>query len=104
MFCLGVILFLVAICGSDGLVFDQVPIMELFTAKIDPQMFNWTYQGVTQQFRYRPSIEGYPDLPSWMRYMYSDEYHAGFLYGTPPVSLANKVVSNNMIFCHYLVC
>ncbi|XP_037920171.1 epsilon-sarcoglycan isoform X2 [Hermetia illucens] len=92
MFCLGVILFLVAICGSDGLVFDQVPIMELFTAKIDPQMFNWTYQGVTQQFRYRPSIEGYPDLPSWMRYMYSDEYHAGFLYGTPPVSLANKVV------------
>jgi len=55
-------------------------------------MFNWTTQGLTEQFHYRPALEGKPDLPSWMRYMYSSEYHTGYLYGTPPENLADREV------------
>ncbi|XP_032294026.1 epsilon-sarcoglycan isoform X2 [Drosophila virilis] len=70
---------------------------ELFTYKIEPQLFNWTHQVISEQFRYRPSLQHYPDLPSWMRYMYSHEYHAGFLYGTPPGSAAGKSLHLDLV-------
>lgn len=60
--------------------------------KIEPRLFNWTQHSHFATFSYRPSLEGYPDLPSWLRYMYSHEYRAGYLYGTPPKHLANSVV------------
>lgn len=66
-------------------------VSELFSTKIEPQMFNWTF-GKPEQFQYRPSLKGFPDLPSWMRYMYSNEYYAGYLYGTPPLSYAGREV------------
>ncbi|XP_068151177.1 epsilon-sarcoglycan isoform X1 [Drosophila tropicalis] len=70
---------------------------ELFTYKIEPQLFNWTHQVISEQFRYRPSLKSYPDLPSWLRYMYSHEYHAGFLYGTPPKSNAGGYVHLDVV-------
>ncbi|XP_017029489.1 epsilon-sarcoglycan isoform X2 [Drosophila kikkawai] len=75
----------------------QASVGELFTYKIEPQLFNWTHQVISEQFRYRPSLMNYPDLPSWMRYMYSHEYHAGFLYGTPPESAAGKDISLDVV-------
>ncbi|KAL7741123.1 hypothetical protein ACLKA6_018152 [Drosophila palustris] len=75
----------------------QANVGELFTYKIEPQLFNWTHQVISEQFRYRPSLQNYPDLPSWMRYMYSHEYHAGFLYGTPPISAAGKSLSLDVV-------
>lgn len=66
---------------------------ELFATKIEPQMFNWTAVGRSEEhFQYRASLKGYPDLPSWMRYMFSGEYAAGYLYGTAPVRLAGQEV------------
>ncbi|XP_023166101.2 epsilon-sarcoglycan isoform X2 [Drosophila hydei] len=75
----------------------QANVGELFTFKIEPQLFNWTHQVISEQFRYRPSLQHYPDLPTWMRYMYSHEYHAGFLYGTPPISTAGKSLNLDVI-------
>ncbi|KAH8377547.1 hypothetical protein KR093_005891 [Drosophila rubida] len=75
----------------------QANVGELFNYKIEPQLFNWTHQVISEQFRYRPSLQHYPDLPSWMRYMYSHEYHAGFLYGTPPISAAGKTLSLDVV-------
>lgn len=75
----------------------QANVGELFTFKIEPQLFNWTHQVISEQFRYRPSLQSYPDLPSWMRYMYSHEYHAGFLYGTPPVTAAGKLLNFDVV-------
>ncbi|XP_034472905.1 epsilon-sarcoglycan isoform X2 [Drosophila innubila] len=75
----------------------QANVGELFTYKIAPQLFNWTHQVIGEQFRYRPSLQDYPDLPSWMRYMYSHEYHAGFIYGTPPISAAGKSLNFDVV-------
>ncbi|XP_021703910.1 epsilon-sarcoglycan isoform X2 [Aedes aegypti] len=76
---------------------DDVYVSELFSLRVEPRMFNWTFQGLTEQFQYRPSLEGYPDLPSWVRYMYSSEYHSGFLYGTPPERVADRKVPIEII-------
>lgn len=76
---------------------DDVYVSELFSLRVEPRMFNWTFQGLTEQFQYRPSLEGYPDLPSWVRYMYSSEYHSGFLYGTPPERTADTKVPIEII-------
>ncbi|KAH8269722.1 hypothetical protein KR018_002065 [Drosophila ironensis] len=75
----------------------QANVGELFTYKIEPQLLNWTHQVIGEQFRYRVTLRGYPDLPSWMRYMYSHEYHAGFLYGTPTESSAGKDLSLDVV-------
>nr|XP_016927257.1 epsilon-sarcoglycan isoform X2 [Drosophila suzukii] len=95
---LNLLVFVLAlICtGVEGIKL-QANVGELFTYKIEPQLFNWTHQVISQQFRYRPSLKSYPDLPSWMRYMYSHEYHAGFLYGTPPESAAGKDLSLDVV-------
>uniref|UniRef100_U5EQX6 Putative sarcoglycan alpha n=1 Tax=Corethrella appendiculata TaxID=1370023 RepID=U5EQX6_9DIPT len=76
---------------------EQINVLELFSVRVEPRIFNWTFQGLTEQFQYRSSLENYPDLPSWIRYMYSNEYHAGFLYGTPPEKLAEKDVNIEII-------
>ncbi|XP_052892591.1 epsilon-sarcoglycan [Anopheles moucheti] len=76
---------------------DDVSVSELFSLRIEPRMFNWTYEGLSEQFLYRSALEGYPDLPSWVRYMYSPEYHSGFLYGTPPLRNADTRVPIEII-------
>ena len=82
--------FIVLPWESWALERHQSAVGELFTYKIEPQLFNWTNEVVNEQFSYRVALRGYPDLPSWMRYMYSSEHHAGFLYGTPVDSYAGK--------------
>lgn len=69
----------------------RIYVSELFFTKIEPHLFNWTAE-TSEQFKYRPSIKNYPDLPSWMRYKYSSEYYGGYLYGTPPPHVAGKEV------------
>lgn len=76
---------------------DDVSVSELFSLRIEPRMFNWSYEGLSEQFHYRSSLEGYPDLPTWIRYMYSTEYHSGFLYGTPPPRTADTRVPIEII-------
>ncbi|XP_039501431.1 epsilon-sarcoglycan isoform X4 [Drosophila santomea] len=92
-----IVAVLALICNEVAGLKLQANVGELFTYKIEPQLFNWTHQVISQQFRYRPSLKNYPDLPSWMRYMYSHEYHAGFLYGTPPASAAGKDLSLDVV-------
>ncbi|XP_005187766.1 alpha-sarcoglycan isoform X1 [Musca domestica] len=82
---------------SNGQIVGQASVGELYTFKIEPSMFNWTHQVINEQFRYTPSLKSYPDLPSWMRYMYSHEHHAGFLYGTPPGRLAGKKITLEIV-------
>lgn len=65
---------------------------EWFSKKIEPQMFNLTLEQ-PDQYEYSFSLKDYPDLPSWMRFMYSTEYNSGFLYGTPPEQLISQEVS-----------
>ncbi|XP_043661860.1 epsilon-sarcoglycan isoform X1 [Drosophila teissieri] len=92
-----IVAVLALICNGVAGLKLQANVGELFTYKIEPQLFNWTHQVISQQFRYRPSLKNYPDLPSWMRYMYSHEYHAGFLYGTPPASAAGRDLSLDVV-------
>lgn len=73
---------------------NSFAVEEFFSIRIEPKLFNWTFQELTDQYKYRVSLEGYPDLPGWMRYMYSTEHHAGYVYGTPPKEQANKQVSS----------
>ncbi|XP_067624564.1 epsilon-sarcoglycan isoform X2 [Eurosta solidaginis] len=89
---LGALAFLLACCAME-----QAAVGELFSYKIEPLLFNWTHQVISEQFRYRVSLEGYADLPSWLRYKYSHEYHAGFLYGTPTERLAEKTVHLDIV-------
>ncbi|XP_011548954.3 epsilon-sarcoglycan isoform X2 [Plutella xylostella] len=57
---------------------------EMFSIPISPNMFNWTYQEFDQQYRFQGSLIGKPELPSWLRYIYSGRHHSGFIFGTPP--------------------
>lgn len=70
----------------------NVNVNEWFSKKIEPKMFNSTLEQ-SDQFEYRFSLKSYPDLPSWLRFMYSTEYNSGFLYGTPPEKLGGHEVS-----------
>lgn len=61
--------------------------------------------GLTEQYSYSCSLLGLPDLPSWLRYTYSKQQHAGFLYGTPPVVQQNlQVNDNNNIILVLMIC
>nr|XP_049705074.1 uncharacterized protein LOC110381099 isoform X1 [Helicoverpa armigera] len=57
---------------------------EMFAIPISPNLFNWTYQEFDQQYRFHASMLGKPELPSWLRYIYSGRHHSGFIFGTPP--------------------
>ncbi|XP_054744634.1 epsilon-sarcoglycan isoform X3 [Anastrepha obliqua] len=91
----GLALLLACLHMANGM--EQAAVGELFSYKIEPLLFNWTHQVISEQFRYRVSLEGYADLPSWLRYKYSHEYHAGFLYGTPTDRLADKTVRLDIV-------
>ncbi|XP_053959724.1 epsilon-sarcoglycan isoform X1 [Anastrepha ludens] len=91
----GLALLLACLHMANGM--EQAAVGELFSYKIEPLLFNWTHQVISEQFRYRVSLEGYADLPSWLRYKYSHEYHSGFLYGTPTDRLADKTVRLDIV-------
>lgn len=81
------ILFLIASCYFNGIsaqnVYNAVE-TEMFAIPISPNIFNWTYQEFDQQYRFHAALVGKPDLPYWMRYIYSNRHHSGFVFGTPP--------------------
>lgn len=83
---------LVVLPAVAALNVENVFVSELFQFKLDPHLFNWTFNTLTEQFLYEPRKQGYPDLPRWLSYAYSREHHAGFLFGSPPEGLANQVV------------
>ncbi|XP_037927914.1 epsilon-sarcoglycan isoform X2 [Teleopsis dalmanni] len=87
---------LAAMCPMTSAM-EQAAVGELFTYKIEPLLFNWTRTAIGAEFRYRPTLQGYPDLPTWLRYMYSHEHHAGFLYGTPTDRLAGKALNLDIV-------
>lgn len=64
---------------------------EMFAIPISPNLFNWTYQEFDQQYRFHASLHGKPELPSWLRYIYSGRHHSGFIFGTPPRGSAGPI-------------
>lgn len=64
---------------------------EMFSIPISPNLFNWTYQEFDQQYRFHASLIGKPELPSWLRYIYSGRHHSGFIFGTPPRGTASPI-------------
>lgn len=64
---------------------------EWFSKQIVPSMFNLTLEQ-SDQLEFEFSLRGYPNLPSWIQFMYSTEYNAGYLYGTPPDKVAGHEV------------
>ncbi|XP_017771255.1 PREDICTED: epsilon-sarcoglycan isoform X2 [Nicrophorus vespilloides] len=63
---------------------ENVLMTEVFEIKVNPLMFNWTFDGISDQFVYQASLLNAPDLPKWINYIYSGRHGAGFLYGVPP--------------------
>ncbi|CAO1334324.1 unnamed protein product [Diamesa serratosioi] len=80
---------------------QDVTVAELFTLMISPELFNWTSQdisiGLTEQFRYRPSIKGRPTLPSWMNFQFSRDRNLGYLYGSPIEKQSNKLIEIEIV-------
>lgn len=65
---------------------------EMFSIPISPNLFNWTYQEFDQQYRFHASLQGKPELPSWLRYIYSGRHHSGFIFGTPPRGTKSPII------------
>lgn len=65
---------------------------EVFEIKVNPLLFNWTYEDFHDQYVYQPSLLNAPDLPKWINYIYSHRHNAGFLYGVPPVIHHDQVI------------
>lgn len=87
------LLFLSSANAEIAMSLGRTNVNEWFSRKIEPKMFNLTLEQ-PDQFEFRFSKRNYPDLPSWMRFMYSIEYNAGYLYGTPPKDVAAQDVCN----------
>lgn len=85
------ILALLTVASGDLVSLGNANINEWFSKRIEPSMFNLTLER-PDQFEYSFSLKNYPDLPTWMSFMYSTEYNAGFLYGTPPEHLGGQEV------------
>lgn len=69
----------------------HVLMTEVFEIVVDPSMFNWTYEGIKDQYVYQASLLNAPDLPSWMNFVYNKKNHSGILYGVPPNKPNEKV-------------
>jgi len=83
-------LFLCYVEGKSNFV-ETVVKTEVFTIKLEPFMFNWTFEGRRDQFVYEATLVDHPDLPSWMNYVFSDKHHSGFLYGVVPNHVRHRV-------------
>ncbi|XP_065171271.1 epsilon-sarcoglycan-like isoform X2 [Atheta coriaria] len=68
----------------NGIYTENVLTTEVFEIEINPDMFNWTFEGIRGQYVYQPSLKDAPDLPKWINYIYSHKHNSGFLYGVPP--------------------
>lgn len=63
---------------------ENVLMTEVFEIVVNPPLFNWTYEGKSDQFVYQPSLLNAPDLPSWINYVFSPQHHCRYLFGVPP--------------------
>lgn len=97
LICLLFILFGAHYSNGEQLIkIGRASVNEWFSAKVEPKMFNLSLER-TDQYEYRFSLKHRPDLPSWMRFMYSTEYGAGYLYGTPPERFSGREVLFDML-------
>ncbi|XP_072270795.1 alpha-sarcoglycan-like [Pyxicephalus adspersus] len=60
----------------------------LFVHKLDvedyqQQFLNKSGNERTQPITFRANLEGFPDLPGWLRYTQRSPWHSGYLYGSP---------------------
>ncbi|XP_018408239.1 PREDICTED: alpha-sarcoglycan [Nanorana parkeri] len=60
----------------------------LFVHKLDAedyqqQFLNKSGNERTQPISFRANLEGFPDLPGWLRYTQRSPWHSGYLYGSP---------------------
>lgn len=78
--------------AQDIIPLGHTNVNEWFSKRIEPKLFNLT-SVQSDQIEYRFSLRNHPDLPPWLRFMYSPEYDAGFLYGTPPERLSGLQVN-----------
>ncbi|CAG5014419.1 unnamed protein product [Parnassius apollo] len=83
MFTFFIVTLLAAVVSSENIYYNAVE-TEMFAVPISPNLFNWTYQEFDEQYRFHASLKGKPELPSWLRYVYSGRHHSGFIFGTPP--------------------
>ena len=62
----------------------HVHAQRVFKYSFNPSMFRWSHGDVGGLVRYTysylPSLEGLPDMPTWMKYKYSQRHKAGNLY------------------------
>ena len=53
----------------------------VFRYSFNPSMFKWSHGDlggvVRYSYSYLPSLEGLPDMPTWMKYKYSQRHKAG---------------------------
>lgn len=82
---------------ADSSVVHRLHVGVLFTTQIDHTLFNWTSSVATDKFTFRASLRDYPDLPSFLRYKYSEERRVGYLYGSPPVQFADQVLELDVV-------
>ncbi|XP_068625653.1 alpha-sarcoglycan [Battus philenor] len=82
MFTNFILTLLVAVANSEN-IYNAVE-TEMFAVPISPNLFNWTYQEFDEQYRFHAAMKGKPELPPWLRYVYSGRHHSGFIFGTPP--------------------
>lgn len=82
---------------AESKVVLELPVGVLFATEIDHTMFNWTSDVATDKFTFRASLRDCPDLPSFLRYKYSEERRVGYLYGSPSEQFANQVLELDIV-------
>lgn len=83
--------------GTASAITENILLTEVFKIEINPALFNWTYEGNPHQYVYHASLLDHPDLPSWIKYVYSEKNHMGFLYGVAPVNYRYDKVSLQIV-------
>ena len=62
----------------------HVHAQRVFKYSFNPSMFRWSHGDlggvVRYTYSYLPALEGLPDMPTWMKYKYSQRHKAGNLY------------------------
>lgn len=96
-FLIGLLLLVDDVVVVQCSVVHKLHVGVLFTAQIDHSIFNWTSNVATDKFQYRVSLKDHPDLPSFLRYKFSDERRVGYLYGSPTEQYANQAVELDVV-------
>ncbi|GAB6019327.1 hypothetical protein CHUAL_000921 [Chamberlinius hualienensis] len=75
-------------------------VSEAFYFSINEKVYNFSdfVTDSSVKVKYRPSLLSMPDLPSWIKFIHSDDNHDGYLYGIPSRmgSSVVEVVATNL--------